>query len=96
MRQASQVRAGNDDAITVADAAGAVQLLVESLERLEARIHRDLNAETQEASQIPDPAWAKTLREFTAYAEECMNVLDDERVLTLLDQYADVQPAAAG
>jgi hypothetical protein len=88
MSQETKERGGSGNAMTAADAAVTVQMLVASLERLEARIHRDLNAETGEAAEIADPVWAKTLRDFTAYAEECMDVLGDERVLMLLDQHA--------
>lgn len=69
-------------------AADAVRILVETLERLEARIHRDLNAETREAAEVADPTWATMLEQFTAYAEDCMKVLEDKRVLTVLAEHS--------
>jgi hypothetical protein len=86
MTQQSRLQARDTRPVDSTDAAAAVHALVETLELLEARIHRDLNAETREASEVADPAWAETLREFTAYAEDCMRVLDDERVITALGQ----------
>jgi hypothetical protein len=62
----------------------AVEVLADALERLGARIHRDLNAETREAAPLDDPEWDATLAQFTAFAEDCLQVLEDARVLAAL------------
>lgn len=62
----------------------AITVLVETLERLGARIDRDLNVEAGEAAAPDDPRWAATLSSFVAFAEECMAVLDDPRVVSAL------------
>lgn len=61
--------------------------LAESLERLGARIHRDLNVEAGETA-APDDQWAATLAEFVEFAGECLTVLDDPRVNGVLAQAA--------
>lgn len=62
----------------------AVAVLVEALERLSARITRDLNVEAGEGAAPEDPRWAATLSRFVDYADECLAVLDDPRVLETL------------
>lgn len=62
----------------------AVGVLADALERLGARIHRDLNVETREAAALEDPVWDATLSRFTEFADECLQVLEDERVLAAL------------
>ncbi|GAA1963596.1 hypothetical protein [Catenulispora subtropica] len=73
---------------TVAGADGAerqaVVVLVEALERLSVRINRDLNVEVGEGAAPEDPRWAATLARFVDFADECLTVLDDPRVLTTL------------
>jgi hypothetical protein len=64
--------------------AGVVTVLVEALERLGARIDRDLNVEAGEAAAPEDARWAATLSSFVAFADECMEVLDDPRVVSAL------------
>jgi hypothetical protein len=65
-----------------------VEVLADALERLGARIHRDLNVETREAAAPEDPVWEVTLRRFTTFADECLQVLDDDRVLAALNSAA--------
>jgi hypothetical protein len=64
--------------------AEAVTVLADALDRLGARIHRDLNVETGEAAPASDPELAATLVSFSAYADECLEALDDVRVLAAL------------
>jgi hypothetical protein len=62
----------------------AVTVLAEALDRLGARIHRDLHVESREAAPVSDPDLARTLVKFSAYADECLEVLEDARVLAAL------------
>lgn len=62
----------------------AVAVLVDALERLGARITRDLNVEASEAAAPEDPRWAATLEGVVSFAERCLGVLDDPRVLSAL------------
>lgn len=64
--------------------AEAVTVLADALDRLGARIHRDLNVETSESAPASDPELAATLVRFSAYADECLEALDDARVLAAL------------
>lgn len=67
------------------DQAQVVVVLVEALEQLSARITRDLNVEAGEAAAPEDPRWARTLERFVTFADQCLDVLDDPRVLSALD-----------
>jgi hypothetical protein len=62
----------------------AVTVLAEALDRLGARIQRDLHVESREAAPVSDPDLAMTLAKFSAYADECLEALEDARVLTAL------------
>lgn len=62
----------------------AVAVLVDALERLGARITRDLNVEASEAAAPEDPRWAATLEGVVSFADACLGVLDDPRVLGAL------------
>lgn len=64
--------------------AEAVTVLAEALDRLGARIHRDLHVETREAAPVSDPQLAATLASFSAYTDDCLQALDDARVLAAL------------
>jgi len=57
-----------------------VELLAASLERLAARVSRDLDADVAEGVPPEDPAWAETITGVAAYARECLAILDDPRV----------------
>jgi hypothetical protein len=61
---------------TGATSAGVTLLLAATLERLTARIDRDLNAEAAEGVQIADPEWAAAITSVVDYAQECLRVLD--------------------
>lgn len=62
----------------------AVTVLAEALDRLGARIYRDLHVESREAAPVSDPDLAMTLAKFSAYADECLEALEDARVLAAL------------
>ena len=62
----------------------AVTVLAEALDRLGARIHRDLHVESREAAPVSDPDLARTLAKFSAYADECLETLEDARVVAAL------------
>jgi hypothetical protein len=62
----------------------AVNVLAQALDRLGARIHRDLHVESMEGAPVADPQLAATLAAFSAYADDCLEVLDDARVLAVL------------
>jgi hypothetical protein len=59
-------------------------MLAEALDRLGARIHRDLHVESREAAPVSDPDLARTLAQFSAYADECLETLEDARVVAAL------------
>lgn len=79
--------------IPAPQATEAVWLLVETLERLEARIHRDLHTEAADVAPPADPVWAATLSDFSLFADECMGALADPRVRSVLAAAA-LQPGA--
>ena len=62
----------------------AVAVLADALERLGARITRDLNVEAGEGAAPEDPRWADTLSGFVTFADQCLGVLDDPRVISAL------------
>ncbi len=64
--------------------ADAVELLASSLERLAARVSRDLDADVVEGVPPEDPIWAETIGGVAAYARECLAILDDPRVAAAL------------
>jgi hypothetical protein len=75
----------------------AVTVLAEALDRLGARIHRDPHVESREAAPVSDPDLAMTLAKFSAYADECLEALEDARVLVALmaAKQIAVRPEAA-
>jgi hypothetical protein len=64
--------------------ANVVELLAASLERLAARVSRDLDADAAEGVPPEDPVWADTISGVAAYAQECLAILDDPRVAAAL------------
>lgn len=64
--------------------ANVVELLAASLERLAARVSRDLDADVAEGVPPEDPAWAETISSVATYARECVAILDDPRVVAAL------------
>lgn len=73
--------------VSSSQAADALWLVVRTMERLEARIHRDLHVEAADAAPPADPVWAATLSDFSAFADDCMSTLSDERVRAVLSAY---------
>jgi hypothetical protein len=69
---------------TAAPDANVVALLAVSLERLAARVSRDLDADVAEGVPPEDPVWAETIAGVALYARECLAVLDDPRVTAAL------------
>lgn len=59
-----------------------------TLERLVARITRDLDVDASEGVAPNDPEWAATIAGVVSYARECAAVLDEPTVFTALTQQA--------
>ncbi len=70
-----------------------VALVAASLERLAARVSRDLDADAVEGVLPDDPAWAAAVTGVAMYARECAAVLDDPRITAVL---ASAPTPAAG
>ena len=64
--------------------AEAVTMLAQALDRLGARIHRDLHVDSAHVDLIADPQLEATLARFSAYADDCLEVLDDAKVMAAL------------
>lgn len=62
----------------------AVTVLATALDRLGARIHRDLHVESSYIDLSGAPRLAETLTGFSAYADECLAALDDPGVIAAL------------
>lgn len=62
----------------------AVTVLATALDRLGARIHRDLHVETSHIDLSSDPRLASMLTGFSAYADECLTVLNNPAVTSAL------------
>jgi hypothetical protein len=69
-----------------------VALVAYSLEKLAARISRDLDTDAGEGVPPEDLAWAETIAGVAGYARECVAVLDDPRIAAVLT----ARPAAPG
>jgi metal-dependent HD superfamily phosphatase/phosphodiesterase len=63
--------------------ADAVTVLATALDRLGARIHRDLHVDSSHID-LSDPRLADTLTGFSAYADECLAALDNPAVTRVL------------
>jgi hypothetical protein len=61
-----------------------VEVLAVALERLAARISRDLDVDAGEGVPPEDPVWAQTIAEVAVYARECAEVLDQPRIASVL------------
>jgi hypothetical protein len=68
-----------------------VALLAVSLERLGARVSRDLDIDAAEGVPPEDPIWAETIAGVAVYARECLAVLDDPRVAAALAAKDEIQ-----
>ncbi|TCB94451.1 hypothetical protein E0H26_21255 [Micromonospora zingiberis] len=72
--------------------ADAVTVLATALDQLGARIHRDLHVESSHLDVSADPQLANTLTGFSAYADECLSVLDNPAVTRALAAAQADQP----
>lgn len=66
-----------------------VAVVAVALERLAARVSRDLDADAGEGVLPDDPAWAEVITGVAAYARECSAVLDDPRIMAVLADIAN-------
>lgn len=62
----------------------AIAAVAVALERLVARITRDLDVDAGEGVPPDDPEWARTIAGVVSYAHECVAVLDEPKVFTAL------------
>ena len=69
---------------TSLDSADLVAVLATTLERLTARVSRDLDADAGESVLPDDPFWADTISRLAEYARECAEVLDEPRITAVL------------
>lgn len=69
---------------TTAPYADAVTVLATALDRLGARIHRDLHVDSTDSALSADPQAARLLAGFSAYADECLAALDNAAVQAAL------------
>jgi hypothetical protein len=61
-----------------------VLTLATALERLGARITRDLDTEANDGAPPEDARWAAAIEGVVRYAEECLRVLDDPFVVDVM------------
>jgi len=71
---------------TSSPTADAVTILASTLERLVARITRDLDVDAAEGVPPDDPEWAATITGVAAFARECASVLDEPAVFAALSR----------
>lgn len=64
----------------------ALVMLAGTLERLTARVGRELDPEASECDAVTDPRLAESLAELVAYAEGCREVIDDPVVFAALEE----------
>jgi hypothetical protein len=62
----------------------AITAVAIALERLVARITRDLDVDAAEGVPPDDPEWAATIAGVVSYARECVAVLDEPIVFKAL------------
>ena len=63
---------------------GPGAVLATTLERLTARVSRDLDVDAGESVLPDDPFWADTISRLADYARECAEVLDEPRITAVL------------
>jgi hypothetical protein len=80
------------------ESADLVTALATTLERLAARVCRDLDVDAGESVLPDDPFWADTIIRLAEYARECAEVLDEPRITEALTSRSDgpLRAAAAG
>ena len=71
------------------DSADLVAVLATTLERLTARVSRDLDVDVGESVLPDDPFWADTISRLAEYARECAEVLDEPQVSAALAGHPD-------
>ena len=69
------------------EAADLVTVLAATLERLTARVSRDLDVDAGESVLPEDPFWADTISRLVKYARECAEVLDEPRITAMLSAH---------
>lgn len=79
---------------TSPDSADLVAILATTLERLAARVSRDLDVDADESVLPDDPFWADTISQLAEYARECAQVLDEPRITAVLTGRPDDPPPA--
>lgn len=67
------------------EAGEVLVLLAQTVERLSARVNRELHPEMREAPLPLDPDWASAIDDILECAEECLSVLDHPTVSAALD-----------
>ena len=72
-------------AVSTQEAVQAASVVADCLERLVARIHRDLNCDAAESPAIVDPYWSEVLDGLVAFAGECGRIVADPGVIQVLD-----------
>ncbi len=76
--------AANQDAIDRAPADDVLLKVADTLERLAARVARELDTDAGEILPPQDPHWLATLAGISEYAQSCLAVLDEPPVLARL------------
>lgn len=71
------------------ESADLVTGLATTLERLTARVCRDLDVDAGESVLPDDPFWADTISRLAEYARECAEVLDEPRITAVLTARPD-------
>jgi hypothetical protein len=80
---------------TSPEAVDLVVLLATTLERLTARVSRDLDMDAGEGVLPEDPFWADTISKLAEYAHECAEVLNEPQVTELMLRSSDEPLPAA-
>jgi hypothetical protein len=71
------------------ESADLVTILATTLERLTARVCRDLDVDAGESVPPDDPFWADMIGRLAEYARECAEVLDEPRITAVLTARPD-------
>jgi hypothetical protein len=71
------------------ESADLVMVLATTLERLTARVCRDLDVDAGESVLPDDSFWADTISRLAEYARECAEVLDEPRITEALTTRPD-------
>jgi hypothetical protein len=74
---------------TSPEATDLVTVLAATLERLTARVRRDLDVDAGESVLPDDPSWADTISRLAEYSRECAAILDEPQVTAVLTAHPD-------